>query len=243
MFGRRLHHRGGFTLIELLVVIAVILILAGLILPVAMRSMTHARSVECASNLRQCHQGLMMYVKQFEVFAAAGDGGWLRWHNHIETLLRTADVFHCPAKNDFTTGYGINYRYYMGPNFLGMKAPYPYLWYNVLPPETIQNPSGCVYVTDVGYVINIDDPIREWREDPAAEPRGFVRFPQLNAPIGEMDYATAYPWWRNDPWYPMARHPAHKVNCAFFDGSVRGIVTEDLVTHNFLDPKCIYDYK
>jgi prepilin-type N-terminal cleavage/methylation domain-containing protein/prepilin-type processing-associated H-X9-DG protein len=243
MLARRLCPGRAFTLIELLVVIAVILILAALILPTAMRSMTHARSAECINNLRQTHSGLMMYVEQFRYFAAAGDGEWKRWHVHIGRILGTADAFHCPAKNDFTTGYGVNYRYYMGPNFLGMKTPYPYLWYNVLPPETIQNPSRCVYVCDVGFVVNVDDPIRQWREDPAREPRGFVRFPQLNAPIGEMDYATAYPWWHNDPWYPMARHPAYKVNCAFFDGSVHGVVIEDLVTHNFLDPKCLYDYR
>jgi prepilin-type processing-associated H-X9-DG protein len=182
-------------------------------------------------------------MRQYRFLAASGDGPWKRWNNHVGELLRDSGVFHCPAKNDSTIGYGINYRYLMGPNSPEVLAhyPYPYLWYNVLPPETVHNPSGSVYVCDVGYVGNIADPIRAWREDPSAEPRGFVRFPQLNAPVGEMDYATAYPWWRNDPWYPLARHPAYHVNCAFFDGSVRGIVIEDLVTHNFNDPKCLYD--
>ena len=62
--------RRGFTLVELLVVIAVILILAGLIVPAAMRSMVHARSTACVNNLRQTHSGLTMYVTQFGFFAA-----------------------------------------------------------------------------------------------------------------------------------------------------------------------------
>jgi prepilin-type N-terminal cleavage/methylation domain-containing protein/prepilin-type processing-associated H-X9-DG protein len=235
--------RRAFTLIELLVVVAVILILAGLVLPTAMRSLSHAASAECTNNLKQIYTGLLTYLKEFGYFAAAGDNEWKRWHVHVEKILSTDRVFHCPLKNDSTTGYGVNYRYYMGPNYAGMEWPYPYLWYNVLSVNTVQSPSECVYVTDVGYVTNNDAPIREWTEDMNAEPRGFVRFPQLNAPIGVEDLENGYPYWINDPWYPMARHPAKKVNCAYFDGSVRGEVIEDLVTHNYLDPECIYDYK
>src|SRR4051794_16898901 len=61
----------AFTLVELLVVIGIIVVLMGILLPVASRAQESARRVKCASNLRQMGQAILAY-------SSANDGKFPR---------------------------------------------------------------------------------------------------------------------------------------------------------------------
>src|SRR5687768_9327831 len=52
----------GLTLMELMVIIAIIMVLAGLILPVFSGCRTPARRTACGSNLNQIGKALFMYA-------------------------------------------------------------------------------------------------------------------------------------------------------------------------------------
>lgn len=62
---RRPHHR-GFTLLELLVVIGIIAVLIGLLFTSMRRVREHARTVTCASNLRQLVAAAKLYSVRYD---------------------------------------------------------------------------------------------------------------------------------------------------------------------------------
>jgi prepilin-type N-terminal cleavage/methylation domain-containing protein/prepilin-type processing-associated H-X9-DG protein len=62
------HKRKAFTLIELLVVIAIIAVLAALLMPAMKNALAAARTVTCASNLRQIQLAAVLYLRDHGVF-------------------------------------------------------------------------------------------------------------------------------------------------------------------------------
>lgn len=63
----------GFTLIELLVVMGIIVLLAGLLVPVLSNAKFHARNTTCKNNLRQLSLALMIYTDAHGVYPTAQD--------------------------------------------------------------------------------------------------------------------------------------------------------------------------
>lgn len=82
------HPRGSrrrsdaFTLIELLVVLAIILILAGLLIPVINRVRIQAAQVQCAGNLRQVYMAFAAYRNDYRVWPAV-QGGLSLLYPHV----------------------------------------------------------------------------------------------------------------------------------------------------------------
>src|SRR5438067_3904894 len=56
----------GFTLIELLVVVALIVLLAGILLPVFAQAREKGRQTACISNMRQLAAGMQLYSEDYD---------------------------------------------------------------------------------------------------------------------------------------------------------------------------------
>ena len=88
----------GFTLIELLVVVGIIAVLAGISLPVFSRVQAKARSVKCASNMRQIGVGMLSYADEHNTQLPPGP----TWDTDISKYLgiagyqTAASILTCP---------------------------------------------------------------------------------------------------------------------------------------------------
>ena len=141
--GRRPGH-GAFTLIELLTVIAIIGILAAIVIPVVGRVRLAAKNAECASNLRQWAQAVMLYANDnkgnYIIRGTAEDGTtgqtWVAVSNVVPRMLygrylpASTTIFtlrNCPARTDGASGpsYFINRPFVRGTTVAPLdKVPF-----------------------------------------------------------------------------------------------------------------------
>ncbi len=109
----------GFTLLEMLVTMAIILVLAFLLHPAAMKAIKAVEGIQCTNNLRQLGQGLAMYLQDYGIYppsaryAPPGEEGSLvdALTNHMDNQHR---VFICPSTDDSFKFNELSYVYHEG---------------------------------------------------------------------------------------------------------------------------------
>ncbi|MFA5794105.1 MAG: prepilin-type N-terminal cleavage/methylation domain-containing protein [Candidatus Brocadiia bacterium] len=76
----------GFTLIELLVVIGIILILAGITVPIIGKAITTAHKLRCQSNLRALYHGIFLYDTNFHGYPQGDDYRGAKFWGVLRTM-------------------------------------------------------------------------------------------------------------------------------------------------------------
>lgn len=100
----------AFTLIELLVVIAIIAILAAILFPVFAQAREKARTITCASNMKQLGLAMLQYVNDYDEQLPCGSSYSSRnegWAGQILPYVKNYGLFTCP--DDATVAGGQNY--------------------------------------------------------------------------------------------------------------------------------------
>ena len=109
--------RNGFTLVELLVVISIIAVLLAILMPSLRMAREQAKSILCASNLRQTGLGFMLYAIDYNGYTVPNTicysqyGPMLIRDNYnqhpvnlgtlyVYNYLKTPGVYYCPSATD-----------------------------------------------------------------------------------------------------------------------------------------------
>jgi prepilin-type N-terminal cleavage/methylation domain-containing protein/prepilin-type processing-associated H-X9-DG protein len=130
---RRLDHRGraGFTLVELLVVIGIIAVLVSILLPSLNNARRSARDVQCASNMRELANSMVMYagenkgkyppnINDLPGTPPPGNPDYVYWYDddiigpYLPKTVKTGTgsiggpIFNCPEDEEGLRCYAMN---------------------------------------------------------------------------------------------------------------------------------------
>jgi prepilin-type N-terminal cleavage/methylation domain-containing protein/prepilin-type processing-associated H-X9-DG protein len=193
-----------FTLIELLVVIAIIAILAAMLLPALSKAREKARSISCASNLKQLCLAEVMYADEYDdMFIGTNCSGWVN-----------SNVAPISSNTNFCKwGAQPNTWFYGWPNFI-----YPYVGdfgpYKC--PSNQQDWYGTNYGTTVGHY-----PWAEYGKlfyTPKA--RALLKHPADTLILGEKGGGGGTPYILSTQYYAMKKVHNDTANCGYVDGHV-----------------------
>ena len=179
----RLYQR-GFTLIELLIVISIVLVLAGLLFPVAKTIWGRAQSAQCINNLRQWIVLFNAYIYdnngRFPSANPFNDGK--SWQHpaaplsrdiasaHIADWNQGKGILGCPVHSSDPSGYGPSKRYYSYVYNLKLDSINKF---------TITRQSQVIVLADA---VNTGSPVTIFSENYGQERRiGFVHSGKYNA--------------------------------------------------------------
>jgi prepilin-type N-terminal cleavage/methylation domain-containing protein/prepilin-type processing-associated H-X9-DG protein len=93
----------AFTLIELLVVIAIIAILAAILFPVFSGAREKARTITCASNLKNLGAAVLMYAQDYDerlplsATVLTIPPFYANWHDIIDPYVKNKQIWLCPS--------------------------------------------------------------------------------------------------------------------------------------------------
>lgn len=165
----------AFTLIELLVVIAIIAILAAILFPVFAKARERARTISCASNMKQIGLALMQYTQDYDERMPACRGyiapnpynndnlEMIDWRIQLLPYIKTVQLFSCPSNSsthrdgDAGQSGGIDHHYGMAT--AGDNASSPGFSYEVggfRSMAAVEFPSNTLFGVEVSNPYNPD---------------------------------------------------------------------------------------
>jgi len=92
-------------LIELLVVIAIVALLAAILFPVFAQAREKARTIACASNLKNLGTAVLLYAQDYDerlplaASVVATPPFFLNWHDIIDPYVRNEQIWLCPSSS------------------------------------------------------------------------------------------------------------------------------------------------
>ena len=221
-----------FTLIELLVVIAIIAILAAMLLPTLGMARNRAKSIKCASNLKQIFTQQASYAGDFVYYAPSqlpGNIGiyyqttWYMtldsytyarplptsWDQEMERMRK--GVFWCPALNDLKgitqSGYAMN-DFYVYRNVAGM------------PPGSTMSAMAKITGTTYTYAVRPESKTQR------IPPSGILFAADIGSHRTSKDYqgysySGGYIWTGDGTWNPASQNHISGANVLLMDGHVQ----------------------